>query len=193
MYKDCAYTIQTIYKRLNLLTKPTPMKKLYFLLIAIIVLIGCNNETMQNQDKPIYTVDVPVTIDEIKVGSIEEVKTVAEFEIEGMTCEIGCAKMIKKTVSDLKGVELTNVNFDSDRNVDYAIVTYNPSIINEYEMAEAVQNLANGQYKVNKIIVKKFLFSKSLEEEEIEKNQTSRVDVKLSFPNILDIFTLVLR
>ena len=169
------------------------MKKLYFLLIAIIVLFGCNNQTMQNQDKSISMVDIPVTIDEIKVGNSDEVKTVAEFEIEGMTCEIGCAKMIKKTVSDLNGVKITKVNFDADRTVDYAYVTYDPNKINEYEMAAAVQSLAGGQYKVNKIIVKKFIFSKELEEEEIKKNQTSRVDVKFSFPNILDIFTLVLR
>ena len=169
------------------------MKNLFILTISILMLFGCSNEPSQKTDKTTAMVDVPVTVDEIKVGSIDEVKTVAELEIEGMTCAIGCAKMIKKTVRELDGVEMVTVDFDADRTVDIATVTYNPDKINEYEMAAAVQKLADGQYKVNKILVKKFVFSKALEEEEIENNQTSRVDVKFSFPNILDIFTLVLR
>jgi Cu+-exporting ATPase len=192
MYKDCNSANQTIKKRLNLQTKTNPMKNLFILTIIVTLLFSCNNETVKNSDKTNAMVDVPVTIDEIKVGDVDDVKTVAELEIEGMTCEIGCAKTIKKTVSDLDGVKMAQVKFDADNPIDFAIVTYDPQKINEYEMAAAVHQLAGGQYKVKSIIVKKYVYSESLEEEEIENNKTSMVDVKFSFPNILNIFTLVL-
>jgi copper chaperone CopZ len=193
MYKDCNSANQTIKKRLNLPTKTNPMKNLFLFTLTIAMLFSCSNETIPDSAKTTAMVDVPVTIDEIKVGDIDEVKTVAELEIEGMTCAIGCAKMIKKTVSDLDGVEMATVNFDANNPIDFAIVTYDPNKINEYEMAAAVQQLAGGQYKVKGIIVKKYVYSESLQEEEIENNETSMVDVKFSFPNILNIFTLVLR
>jgi Cu+-exporting ATPase len=193
MYKDCYSANQTIKKRLNLPTKTNPMKNLFLFTLTIAMLFSCSNETIPDSTKTTVMVDVPVTIDEIKVGSNDEVKTVAELEIEGMTCAIGCAKMIEKTVSDLDGVEMATVDFDADNPIDFAIVTYNPKKINEYEMAAAVQQLAGGQYKVKGIIVKKYVYSESLKEEEIENNETSMVDVKFSFPNILNIFTLVLR
>jgi Cu+-exporting ATPase len=193
MYKDCNSTKQTIKKRLNLPPKTNLMKKLFILTMTAALLFSCSNETVKDTDKTTAMVDVPVTINEIKVGDMNDVKTVAELEIEGMTCEIGCAKTIKKTVSDLDGVKMAQVKFDADNPIDFAIVTYDPQKINEYEMAAAVQQLAGGQYKVKGIIVKKYIYSESLKEEEIENEETSMVDVKFSFPNILNIFTLVLR
>ena len=168
------------------------MKRLYFLILSFLILLGCNSDPSIKTEKVTAMADVPVTVNEIKVGNTDDVKTVAELEIEGMTCAIGCAKMIKKTVSDLDGVKMAEVNFDADNPIDYAIVEYNPDEISELEMAAVIQSLVDGQYKVHKIVVNKYIYAESLEEEAIEKDQTSELDIKFSFPNILEVFTLIL-
>lgn len=168
------------------------MKPFYLLILSFLLLLGCSSESTQKADKVVAMADVPVSVNEIKVGNIDDEKTIAELEIEGMTCAIGCAKMIKKTISDLEGVKMAEVNFDADNPIDYAIVEYNPEEINELEMAAVIQSIVDGQYKVNNIVVKKYVYTESLEEEVIEKDQTSGLDVKFSFPNILEVFTLVL-
>ena len=168
------------------------MKRFIFLTLSLLFLIGCNSNQVEKAAQSVAMADVPVTVDEIKVGKTEDVKTIAELEIEGMTCAIGCAGMIKKTVSDLDGVKVAEVNFDADNPIDYAIIEYDPEEINELEMAAAIQSLVDGQYKVNKIVVKKYIYAESLKKEVIEKDQTSGLDIKFSFPNILEVFTLVL-
>ena len=168
------------------------MTRFFLITFSFLLLLGCSSDPSKKTDKVVAMANVPVSVNEIKVGNIDDVKTVAELEIEGMTCAIGCAKMIKKTVSDLNGVKLTEVNFNADSPIDYAIVEYNPDEINELEMAAVIQSLVDGQYKVNKIVVNKYIYAESLEEEIIEKDQTSGLDIKFSFPNILEVFTLIL-
>lgn len=168
------------------------MKRFFLLIFSFLLLIGCSSDPAKKSVEVVAMADVPVTVNEIKVGNTDDVKTIAELEIEGMTCAIGCAKMIKKTVSDLDGVKMAEVNFNADNPIDYAIVEYNPDEINELKMAAKIQSLADGQYKVNKIVVNKYIYAESLEEEIIEKDQTSGLDVKFSFPNILEVFTLIL-
>jgi mercuric ion binding protein len=167
------------------------MKRFSIITLSFLILLGCSSDPTANTDEAAVMADVPVTVSEIKVGNVDDVKTVAELEIEGMTCAIGCAKMIKKTVSDLDGVKIAEVNFDADNPIDIAIVEYNPEEINELEMAAVIQSLVDGQYKVNKILVKKYVYSETLNEEVIEVDQTSELDIKYSFPNILEVFTLI--
>ena len=38
-----------------------------------------------------------------------------EVEIEGMTCEIGCARLIQSKLSKVEGVTYTKVNFESGK------------------------------------------------------------------------------
>jgi mercuric ion binding protein len=168
------------------------MKRFFLITLSFLILLGCSSDPSANTDEVAVMADVPVTVSEIKVGNTDDVKTIAELEIEGMTCAIGCAKMIKKTVSDLNGVKMAEVNFDADNPIDFAVVEYNPEEINELEMAAVIQSLVDGQYKVNNIIVTIYIYSESLKEEIIEEDKTSALDIKFSFPNILEVFTLIL-
>ena len=168
------------------------MTRFFLITFSFLLLLGCSSDPTNESVETVAMVDVPVTINEIEVGNPDDVKTIAELEIEGMTCAIGCAKMINKTVNDLDGVKFAEVNFDADNPIDYAVVEYNPEEINELEMAAVIQRMVDGQYKVNNIVVTKYIFTASVEEEVIEKDQTSGLDVKFSFPNILEVFTLVL-
>ena len=69
------------------------------------------------------------------VIAAENVQT-ASFEIEGMTCAIGCAKTIEEELSGLEGVQKATVVFDK-------------SIQNQDNLTKVVEATADGKtYKV---------------------------------------------
>jgi mercuric ion binding protein len=168
------------------------MKYPTLILSIILFLVGCSSNPESQTKISEAMVDVPVNVEIIKIGAPESVRQVAELEIEGMTCAVGCAGLIRKTIHDMNGVVDAQINFDPDSKLDYAIVEYKPDMVSELEMAAAVQSLVDGQYKVHQIKVKNYVYDSNLKSEEVESEKTSGVDVKFSFPNILEVFTLIL-
>jgi mercuric ion binding protein len=54
----------------------------------------------------------------------------AEFNIKGMTCEMGCAKTIEKKLARLEGVKSATVDFKNElAMVEYDVAQTNPSSI----------------------------------------------------------------
>ena len=68
----------------------------------------------------------------------------AEFTIDGMTCEIGCAKTIEKKISKMEGVKSAKVDFDRK----LAMVEYNEAKVTPTSLEETVTNVAD-IYKVS--------------------------------------------
>lgn len=78
------------------------------------------------------------------VIAAENVQT-ASFEIEGMTCAIGCAKTIEEELGGLEGVQKATVDFDSKK----ATVVFDKSIQNQDNLTKVVEATADGKtYKV---------------------------------------------
>lgn len=74
----------------------------------------------------------------------ENVQT-ASFEIEGMTCAIGCAKTIEEELGALDGVQKATVDFDSKK----ATVVFDKTIQNQESLTKVVEATADGKtYKV---------------------------------------------
>jgi copper chaperone CopZ len=74
----------------------------------------------------------------------ENVQT-ASFEIEGMTCAIGCAKTIEEELGALDGVQKATVDFDSKK----ATVVFDKTIQNQENFTKVVEATADGKtYKV---------------------------------------------
>lgn len=69
-----------------------------------------------------------------------------EFTIDGMTCEIGCAKTIEKKIAKMEGVKSAKVDFDKK----LAMVEYNEAKVTPTSLEETVTNVAD-IYKVNNI------------------------------------------
>lgn len=110
--------------------------------IAGLTLAGCKKEVDKNlaNIKPVET-----TTKEHKVIAPENVQT-ASFEIEGMTCAMGCAKTIEKELSNLDGVEKAAVDFDKKT----ATVTFDKTIQNSESLTRVVQATGDGKtYKVS--------------------------------------------
>ena len=68
----------------------------------------------------------------------------AEFTIDGMTCQIGCAATIQKKISKMDGVKSATVDFDRK----LAMVEYNEAKVTPTSLEEAVAKVSD-TYKVS--------------------------------------------
>lgn len=69
-------------------------------------------------------------------------KAVANLAIDGMTCEMGCAKTIEEKVAEMNGVAGCNVDFEGKT----ATVEYDKSKVSEEEIVKTISALNDGQY-----------------------------------------------
>ncbi|MCP2026939.1 copper chaperone CopZ [Flavobacterium sp. HSC-32F16] len=112
------------------------------LAIAGLVFVSCKKEEDKNlaNIKPLET-----TSKEHKAIAAENAQT-ASFEIEGMTCAMGCAKTIEKELSNLDGVEKAAVDFDKKT----ATITFDKTVQNQESLTKIVQETGDGKtYKVS--------------------------------------------
>jgi len=114
------------------------------LAIAGLVLISCKKE----EDKNLANIKaIESTPTEHKAIAAENVQT-ASFEIEGMTCAMGCAKTIEKELTNLDGVEKATVDFDKKT----ATVVFDKTVQNQENLTKVVQATGDGKtYKVSNI------------------------------------------
>ena len=111
--------------------------------IAGLVLVSCKKE----EDKSMALIKAQAEKEapkEHKAIAAENVQT-ASFEIEGMTCAMGCAKTIEKELSNLDGVEKATVDFDKKT----AAVVFDKTVQNQENLTKVVQATGDGKtYKV---------------------------------------------
>lgn len=70
---------------------------------------------------------------------------VATLKIEGMTCAMGCAKTIEKSLTSLEGVQKARVDFEKKE----AIINFDAAVVNPDKLAQKIESCADGKtYKV---------------------------------------------
>jgi Cu+-exporting ATPase len=107
-----------------------------FLAIAL-TLFSCSEVKKENQAKETETANQEVAA----------VYKNLEVEIEGMTCEIGCARLIESKLSKVEGISYSNVDFASKTGQ----FTYDTNKISKEEVSEKINAIAGGDlYKVVK-------------------------------------------
>lgn len=109
----------------------------YFLAFTVASLgffAACNNPSEGNEEEA--TTSEKLVIDESKVLAVD-------YKIDGMTCKMGCAKTIEKTVAGLNGIVSSTVDFDAEK----GHFEFDASIISEKEIITAIESVAD-QYKV---------------------------------------------
>ncbi len=114
--------------------------------LAMIVALGvafasCNNKKeTSEQQQTTTTTDASKTSNEI-TGVMET----ASFEVEGMTCAVGCAATIEKKLAELDGVKSAKVDFETKK----ATVEFDNGKQSLESLQKTVESLANGAYKVS--------------------------------------------
>ena len=114
------------------------IRKIFFVLFVATLFISCN---VRNEKK----VD-PI---EIEVNK-EEAKNLTNLEVEitGMTCEIGCAKLIQSKLYKTEGVSFAEVSFEKANGK----ITYDANKISNDELKKIIENIAGGDlYKVGQM------------------------------------------
>ena len=68
-----------------------------------------------------------------------------EVQIDGMTCEIGCARLIQSKLYKAEGIKFAQVSFEDS----LGIITYDANRISQTEIKDVIQNVAGGDlYRV---------------------------------------------
>lgn len=97
------------------------MKYAFFLIIMTLIVVSCKDKAPNFQKM--------------------------ELEITGMTCEIGCARLIESKLSKTNGVKFAKVSFKDS----LGFVEYDTSILSQFEVNNIVEKIADGNlYKVSK-------------------------------------------
>jgi len=112
------------------------LKSILILTLMGIVLLSCK-ESDKSEPK--------VVVDTIKSEELAVNLKKVSLDIEGMTCEIGCARTIQAKLSKTEGVKLAKVNFEAKK----GIVEFDANKISERKIISIVQGIAGGDlYKV---------------------------------------------
>jgi copper chaperone CopZ len=170
--------------------KSTLMKtnSTYFLLALTLILSSCSVQ-----------VD-PVSDSQEEQASVETVYTymeksegapVARMMIAGMSCEQMCGSRIKATVAALPGVSETTLAFHAEGDVDTLTVVFDPKLVSEKDMVNAINGMQGAQYQVREVQLSKEAKTSYFLESDSEKRKGKHTPAKvgaekLSIPNIFD-------
>lgn len=114
--------------------------KLNLVILLICVAVwSCKNET----EPEIKIIKTSESLANAKMDN-DKILAKAEFNIEGMTCAIGCAKTIEKKLAKMDGVKSAKVDFEKK----LAQVEYDESIVNTVSLENTVTK-ASDSYSVN--------------------------------------------
>ncbi len=112
------------------------LKSVLAIAITSLMLISCKKEDAKV---------VAETVETKKTISAFAKLATTSFKIEGMTCEVGCAKTIEKELNKTSGVKTATVNFETKT----AKVEYDSNEQSLEKLSELVEKTGDGKtYKV---------------------------------------------
>ena len=115
------------------------MKWTYTCLIILLFLSACSDQKKSAKE-------IPDAVKE-SVENVTNLKTIA-VDIEGMTCEIGCARTIQSKLSKVNGVKDSKVNFESGK----GYFTYDSNSISQEDIVAKISGIAGGDvYSVSAV------------------------------------------
>jgi len=116
------------------------LKSIFLVGFVTFFATNCKNNTAPE----VIAVEVEPVTENIAELDPNAIYTKTEFTIDGMTCEIGCAKTIQKKLTKMEGVKFASVDFDRK----LAMVEYNEAKVTSTSLEETVTKVAD-IYKVS--------------------------------------------
>jgi copper chaperone CopZ len=117
------------------------LKQTFLAASLSLLLVSCKNENNSSTEE-IQAIEQDTT------NTIVANSKTTSFEIEGMTCEVGCASLIESKLNKLDGVTEAKVDFESKT----ATVVYDADKLNQEKITKTVEGVAGGDlYKVAKV------------------------------------------
>mgnify|MGYP001158216510 FL=1 len=139
--------------------------KLALLILLICVAVwSCKNQT----EPQLKTVETSESLANTQMDS-DKVLAKAEFNIEGMTCAIGCAKTIEKKLAKMDGVKSAKVDFEKK----LAQVEYDESIVNTSSLENTVTKVSDS-YSVNDMKTVDFFTNEAIKNGNVVKKECKK-------------------
>ena len=103
----------------------------------------------------IWQISINTFSEVAKVGATE--KTIAQLEITGMMCEVGCVAKVKKELLAQAGVSNVKIDFEKGREFNFASIEYDPLNCDAKSLSSVVNAIADGKlYGVKSVEVTHF-------------------------------------
>jgi periplasmic mercuric ion binding protein len=116
------------------------MKKLVFFTFGLFLLAACADKSTNTVEEVAATKEQEVVVNPTNMLTME---------ISGMTCEMGCGGTIRKGLRASNAVESVKFeDFDADYETNTTHILYDAKKISKEELKKIVNELSNGQYKV---------------------------------------------
>lgn len=127
------------------------MKNIVLILsIVTLFIVSCGDLATEVETKNTNKKDVVVEIKEVAQQG-ENTNYFATIGIDGMTCEMGCAKTIESKLGKMEGVVEAKVDFENT----LASIEYDHSKVKAEDFIAIINSIHDGQYAVTKVIVDK--------------------------------------
>lgn len=112
-------------------------KKVFYFITVLALIVACNSKQEEK-------IEASTEKTEVMAQNLKNV----EVQIEGMTCEIGCARLIQSKLSKTDGVMFVKVSFEDK----LGNITFDENKITNEKIKEEIQKIAGGEtYKVTDI------------------------------------------
>ena len=105
--------------------------------VLTLVILFTISACKQPQPKVITVATENTSNDKNIEGNTNISYTKSEFNIEGMTCAMGCAKTIENKLAHTNGVKSVTVDFEKT----LATIEFDPALINETLISETVSKV----------------------------------------------------
>lgn len=112
-------------------------KILLTLTLASFLIVSCKETPQETVVASTKTTTVQKVKKEIVAANLQT----ASFTIEGMTCEMGCAKTIEQELSELDGVQKATVDFEKK----LGTVTFDKTMQTPEKLSKVVEATADGK------------------------------------------------
>jgi len=106
------------------------INKIVPVLIFVLFFVSCQKGQGSKMTKP------PVVEEKAEVQKLQHV----QVEIKGMTCEIGCAKLIQSKLYKADGVTFARISFEDSSGV----VSFDENRITKDQVSEIIEKTAGG-------------------------------------------------
>ncbi|MBS7320538.1 MAG: heavy-metal-associated domain-containing protein [Myroides sp.] len=127
------------------------LKSISMFAMTAVLLVSCKQNS--NKQEEVVTPTDSISVEQVSSNEISGTMQKATFQVEGMACAIGCAKVIENKLAKMEGVQNATVDFESKT----ATLEFDDAKQNGETIKQTVEEIANGAYKVENLSVEKDL------------------------------------
>ncbi|MCH2228987.1 MAG: hypothetical protein MK105_01490 [Crocinitomicaceae bacterium] len=162
------------------------MKNFMFVFAVAIVFTACSDK-----NKVVESSTTEVNVEKKIPVNANRLLT---MEVEGMVCKMGCGGSIRKSLNATHGVAEVKFDFEEDRVIDVATISFDKNIVTVDEMIKIVSEMNDGQFRVGEISSKDLHEVITNENSEMTSAEEPMIEVsssRVEIPNLLDLFSSI--